>query len=51
MIDQGELNISNKFRLKKSKPKTDHSKRYGSVDPHPPVLKSTLGKEEFDKFL
>lgn len=44
MIDHGELSISNKFRLKKSKVKTDHCKRYGSVDPHIPVVNLTLGK-------
>ena len=45
MIDHGVLNVSNKFRMKKSKPKLSKKKRYESVEPHTPVLTQTVGKQ------
>lgn len=45
MIENGHLSISNKFRLKQSKPKHMHAKRYESIDPKPNPMNKTVGKK------
>jgi len=48
MIQHGQLDIHNKFRLKKSKPKRYDSRNDKSLQNG---LSSTLGKKEFEEFL
>lgn len=45
MIEYGHLSISNKFRLKPSRPKIDPAKRYQSIDPKEESLNKTVGKQ------
>jgi hypothetical protein len=45
MIEHGQLNINNKFRLKKSKPKRYDSRNERSLESKDYQLSSTVGKK------
>ena len=47
MIEHGQLDINNKFRLRKSKPKRYNSRNDKSLENNLYQLSKTVGKKEF----